>query len=661
MKKIKSILAITISLVIVLACMPTVPVFAETYNGTCGENVTWSLNTDTGVLAISGSGDMDNYDWDNSAPWYSQWDSTIKSVNIENGVTSIGDYAFYGCSSLTSVTFPDSVTSIGYSAFDGCSSLTSVTIPDSVTSIGNLAFYGCSSLTSVTIPDSVTSIGYCAFSECSSLTSVTIPDSVTSIGENAFSECISLTEILVESENPEYSSVGGVLFNKNKTELLCCPAGKSGKYVIPNSVTSIDHFAFVGCSSLTSVTIPDRVTSIGECTFDGCSSLTSVTIPDSVTSIGGYAFSGCSSLTSVTIPDSVTSIGENAFYGCSSLTSVTIPDSVTNTGYGVFSNCSSLTSVTIPDSVTSMVGGAFSGCSSLTSVIIPDSVTSIGNSAFHGCSSLTSVTIPNSVTSIGDWAFKECSSLTSVTIPDSVTSIGYWAFDGCSSLTSITIPDSVTSIGSNAFVESNAFEGCDNLTIYGYSGTKAETYALKYGIKFIPITDLVDSENNVTVSGGLPAETQLQVDKITTTDTEVIYDITLIQNGEEIQPEGSVTVKIPLPAGINSEECKVYREEENGSYTNMNAVYKDGFMEFTTEHFSKYVLTSEKLGVIIGDVNGDDSVDSDDAIYLLYYTLLPEDYPINQSGDFNGDGEVNSDDAIYLLYHTLLPDDYPLK
>ena len=447
------------------------------------------------------------------------------NYSIPDSVTSIGDAAFEGCKGLSSVTIPNSVTSVGKTAFDGCSSLSSVTIPNSVTNIGERAFYGCSSLSGVTIPDSVMRIGNSTFYGCSGLSSVTIGSGVTSIGECAFSGCNSLSDITVSEQNKNYSSEDGVLFNKDKTELVLYPNGKNESYSIPNSVTSIGGSAFSGCSSLSNVTIPNSVTSIGSSAFSGCSSLNSVTIPNSITSIGDSAFKNCSGLTNVTIPDSVTSFGDSAFSGCSSLNSVTIPNSVMSIGDSAFKNCSSLSSVTIPDSVTSIEGNPFSGCSSLTDITvseqnknyssedgvlfnkdktelvsypsgknksynIPNSVTSIGESAFYNCSSLNSVTIPDGVTSIGNYAFYNCSSLSSVMIPDSVTSIGYSAFFGCLELKNVIIPAN-TSVKDYAFgwyFYSDGQNGWSSV-IDGFiatvtEGSDGERYCKENGIKY---------------------------------------------------------------------------------------------------------------------------------------------------------------------------------
>ena len=406
-------------------------------------------------------------------------------------VSCIGSDAFYRCSNLTSITIPDSVTSIGGSAFLGCSGLTSITIPDSVTRIGYRAFAGCSSLTSIIVGtenENYTSDDGVLFNKDkteliqypigNTREQYTIPDSVEEIGWEAFRGCSSLTNIIVGIGNEDYTSEDGVLFDKDKTGLIQYPIGNTREqYAIPDSVTGINSSAFEDCSSLTSITIPDSVTEIGYGVFSGCSGLTNITIPNSVTSIGEEAFEGCSSLTSMTIPDSVTEIGYHAFSGCSGLTSITIPDGVTEIGYSVFSGCSGLASITIPDSVTEIGYYAFSGCSGLTSITIPDSVTKIDESAFSGCSSLTSITIPDNVTSIGSNAFEGCSSLTSITIPDGVTEIRYSVFSGCSGLTSITIPDSVTKI------DESAFSGCSSLTSI-IVGTGNENYTSDDGVLF---------------------------------------------------------------------------------------------------------------------------------------------------------------------------------
>ena len=411
--------------------------------GTCGENLTWVLN-DTGLLSISGEGEMFGYENGYQVPWYSSRNS-IKQIIVEDGVTSIGffafndcsgltnaiipdsvtaicDYAFHNCSSLTDVTIPDNVTMIGSYAFSRCDSLTTVTIPNSVTSIGGWVFHGCSNLASVTISDSVRTIGYAAFYDCSNLASVTIPDSVTVIREYAFKNCWRLNDLK-----------------------------------IGNGVNTIQGGAFAGCVNLTDVMLPDSVRTIGFAAFRECGNLTSVVIPNGVTEIGDWTFYSCWKLTNVTIPDSVTTIGQYAFHDCRSLTDVTIPNTVVTIGDYAF-NWSALTSVTIPDGVTTIGNHAFDSCTNLIDVKIGNGVTTIGKYAFDNCTNLANAAIGNGVVTIGDGAFYQCYDLTNVTIPVSVVTIGKYAFYGCSDLTSVEIGNGVRAI------EDGAFACCDNLT-----------------------------------------------------------------------------------------------------------------------------------------------------------------------------------------------------
>lgn len=239
----------------------------------------------------------------------------LTSVTLPQSITSIGDGLFGYCFSLTNVTIPDSVTSIGDAAFSTCSKLTSITIPNSVTSIGKQAFIWCISLTSITIPNSVTNIGEQAFNKCRSLTGVTVPNSVIGIGDQAFKDCSSLTSITVESLNDFYSSVGGILFNKDQTTLIRYPGAKTGSYTVPNGVTSIGKGAFSGSNELTSITIPNTVTSIGDVAFYDCTKLTSITLPNSVTNIGGSAFAHCSGLTGAYFEGDAPSIDDPFGFG----------------------------------------------------------------------------------------------------------------------------------------------------------------------------------------------------------------------------------------------------------------------------------------------------------------------------------------------------------
>ena len=468
----KRILSLTLVLAIIMAFVPHVT-FAAT-SGTCGYNLTWTLD-DNGTLTISGEGDMEDYFYyDYNIPWYDVHKS-ITAVVIKDNITSIGDFAFFGCSGLTSVTIPDSVTSIGDDVFWSCYNLTNVTIPSSVTSIGDRAFYDCDSLTSVTIPGNVASIGVGAFYDCDSLTSVTIPGNVTSIGAGAFKDCGSLTSITVDNQNQYYSSIDGNLFDKSKKTLIQYAIGKQdSEYMIPDSVTSIGYGAFCDCDSITSVTIPNSVTSIDESAFKNCYSLTSVTIPNSVTSIGYGAFEYCHRLTNITMSDSVTSIGNCAFAHCVSLKNVAIPNNVTFIGTSVFSHCWSLN--------ISVDSGNKNYCD-IDGVLFNKNKTEI--IAYAKDKIQPEYSIPNSVTSIGDYAFEYCDSLTSITIPDSVTSIGRWAFGGCDSLTDVYYSGTETQWSNIDIGSSN--DGLINATIH-YNSTGPS-------IKSVTHTQAVDSKH----------------------------------------------------------------------------------------------------------------------------------------------------------------------
>ncbi|MCX6867415.1 MAG: leucine-rich repeat protein, partial [Verrucomicrobia bacterium] len=443
---------------------------------------------------------------------------TIPGTIMGRPVTEIGSLAFYGYSNLTGVTIPNSVIGIGSYAFAFCTRLASVTIPDGVTNIDEGAFLNCTSLTGITLPASVTSIGdgdgadsgsgmflrNGVFIGCTSLGAIavdddnpafssvdgvlfnkslttliaypggmagsyTVPAHVSSINFGAFTGATGLLGITVDAGHPVFSSVDGVLFNKDLTTLIACPGGKTGRYAIPAGVTRITDGAFGFCSSLTGITIPAGVTRIGVATFGFCSSLPAVTIPPGVTHIGTSAFLSCTSLTSVTIASTVTSIGEDAFTECARLTDIYFngdaPD-LGGDGY-VFDWDSYATAYYLPG--TTGWGGDLGGI--WTAALPFNYTTSSGAATITGYTGYNdAVTIPSlledlPVTAVGDSAFYE-SALTSIMIPDSVTSIGDYAFEVCTNLQRVYFLGDAPSAGTEVFLDA-----ADDVTVYCLLGT----------------------------------------------------------------------------------------------------------------------------------------------------------------------------------------------
>jgi len=401
----KKLCTALIAIALVVLCLFALPTKANAadaaYKGKCGDNVTWELHSD-GTLVISGSGSMYNFTkWGMlgffgfEAPWEA-CSNRIRSVVISEGVTSIGEGAFWGCANLTTMSIPKSVRYIGDAAFENCTSLRDVYIAD-LAAWCAIDFYDFDSnpmyqaenlyvngepVTELEIPTSVKSIQEFAFYSCESLNSVTIPTGVTAIGERSFASCTNLTKIQVAAGNVYYSSdAQGVLYNKTKTVLIQAPG------------------------ALTSCVIPNGVTEIGEYAFRSCASLRTVTIPESVTDIGGYAFNYCHGLRGVYISDLAAWCRIN--FGSFSANPL-------NYANILYVNNKAVTELVIPEGITEIKNFAFFNCKSLTGVTIPEGVTDIGDKAFYNCLNVTSVTIPVSMKNIGEEAFYNCVALEKV-------------------------------------------------------------------------------------------------------------------------------------------------------------------------------------------------------------------------------------------------------
>ncbi len=359
----KKIVALLLSCLLILTAMP---VFAAEVTGTCGENLTWEYDSDTGTLTVSGTGDMDDYACDGT-PWKEYQNKGICKVVLSEGVTSVGTEAFFQCLALESVELPDTLKEIGDYAFS------------------------CTSLSAVELPEGLESIGGYALSSCFLLTEVDIPAKVTYIGHDAFYFCSQLTDIRVDENNPSYSSRDGMLYDKAGTTLIQCPSGIAGQVEIPDGVWRIEDGVFRSCYELTDVVLPDSVKVMGTEMFAYCYNLKSVRLSAALTEIRWGMFKGCSSLSDVEIPANVTVIEREAFSECRSLTSIDLPVGLKTIYEQAFWGCTGLDEVTIPAGVTLLGEKAFYGCTGLTSIDIPLSVVEIREKAFYGCENLKTV------------------------------------------------------------------------------------------------------------------------------------------------------------------------------------------------------------------------------------------------------------------------------
>ncbi|MBR2417960.1 MAG: leucine-rich repeat protein [Clostridia bacterium] len=550
MKKLGILFATVIMLVLF-----TVSASALDPSGKCGDNVKWSFDESEGKLTISGTGDMTDYGIeDNFSPFMGK--SDIKTVAIEKGVTSVGNYAF---------TF--------------CRGLTKITLPDSVKSLGTCAFANCANVKELALGNGIKTIGALAFDNCDALTKLILPDSVNFIDEYAFQACDGLTEV----------SLG-------------------------NGIAAL-NFTFTDCENLKKVTFRNGIDTIGTHAFSGCRSLENITIPNTVTTIGESAFSGCESLTEIVIPQSVENIGESAFYECSKLKKITVDSKNTeysNDSNGVLYNkkktellqypiAKTEAAYTIPSGVESIGDHAFANCKSLINMNIPNGVTSVGNYAFFGCSNLKNIGLASSVEVIGNAAFYDCDSITEFLLPQGVTTIGNNAFGSCDNLKKITVPVSVTSIGDVAFVD------CVKLTDVHYKGTEEQWKAIKKGA-YNFVLERANIHYNSAEEGPHPHTYTSSVTKEATCKEEGI--ITYICSCGD-----SYTEKIPVTshniiekivkADFESDGMRTMCCKDCGFTVSEDVIYKVDTVKLLTEKYT-YDGKSKKPEVFLEDVWGTD-------------------------------------------------------
>lgn len=586
------------------------------------------------------------------------------NYEVPDGVTHIETDAFENCSYLKEIILPASVENLNGYMFRNCTGLTNIQVaennPDFTSQDGVLYNKEKTYLIrcpegktgDFEIPKGITRITSSSFRDCRNLTKIYIPESLTNTGSSVFlfEGCTSLTEIQAAEENSIYSSQDGVLYNKLKTIILRYPSGKSGSYMIPEGVEQIENGAFQECSNLTKVEIPASITEISDGEFDKCSSLTEIQVSKKnlkYSSDSGILYN--KEKTELVryvngkngdciLPDGIVNIRNSAFQNCDKLIKIVIPASVEKIGRDVFNYCESLTHIQAVEENQNY--SSYDG-------VLYDKIKA------------ALIQYPNGKT--GRYV-----------IPEGVSSIYSRSFEHCSGLTEIEIPESVQYMGYDIF------NGCDDLTVIGVKDSRAEQYAMEYNISFWYI-HTISSEDNISVSYNTKEDTsrylfqsrllnendaeyqninlsnKIAEDDISPEDVMFCaYSMTLTDESQApVEPEGTVTVKIPVPQGYKGERCKVYYVKSNGYMENMHAEYVDNDLVFRTDHFSIYLITETELkeqSIIYGDINGDGDVNSKDAVVLKKHLAGYEGLTFDsEAADMNRDNKVDSKDAVRLL------------
>ena len=460
-----------------------------------------------------------------SASYIFQNCTSLESITIPSQVTALNGSLFKGCTALSTITVEGTIKTIGASTFDGCTALTDLGFSlDAVTSVGNYAFQGCTGITSIALPK-VTTLGNFAFNDCTNLASVTVNTNLTKIDKNTFQNCSSLKSFTFPTKLSTLNTYAFYGTSLESVDLSGTALTKfGGNYVfgecrslktikLPAKLTTTVGYGFYNCVSLESIELPAKLTTLGINSFEGCTALKSITVPK-LTTAGANIFKNCTALESVTLTAG-TAVSNNMFEGCTALKEITIPKTAKATNTKMFLNCTALEKVTLSSSYTTIPKNTFQGCTSLKTVVCEGAITKIAEYAFEGCTGLKEFSVPNTVTTLDSYAFANCTALEKISV-SSVTTIGSGVFRGCSALKNISLGNKLASIGSGAFVDTAlekidvpssvtsiggaAFNACENLTSITFNN---EYYRIEDGIVYSEDNEIVSILASANIEDGV--------------------------------------------------------------------------------------------------------------------------------------------------------------